>query len=300
MRCAAIFFLGILLKSVPADAQSESAEYYGPYSFEPGTTRTIFSDTALVRSVPGGETKDTLYAFAALRVTRRMPALLTVGRKTAPWYEVAYAGRNGYVWGGAFALGGAERDGVQFLFNVLSYPQRAGLRGEDEPMGAGHNTCAIKAQPKGSPVQQSLYNISRESASFLDTGHDEDGKIYYPRFSKAAGLPAGAKFLVHFYMSGEACGIPSYDIAAAWDGARLISMPMLESNADAGVWSYDEEYVYPGAKGGKPGYLTVRGTSEEYEDGESEKPKLLKRTLTAAQYRWDAPTRAFVKVPEKQ
>lgn len=299
MRCAAIF-LSLILWAVPCGAQGDGAEYYGSYSFGPGTTRTVFSDTALVRSAPGGGIKDTLYAFATVRLSRKLPDLLTVGRKTAPWYEVVYAGRSGYIWGGAFALGAAKRDGVQFLFNVLSYPQSAGLRGEGEPDGTGHNTCAIKVQPKEGPIQQCLYNISRESAAFLDTSRDEDGRVYYPRFSKAASLPTGAKFLVHFYMSGEACGIPSYDIAAAWDGARLVCMPMLESNVDAGVWSYGEEYVYPGGKGGKPGYLTVRGTGEEYEDGDTEKPKLLKRTVTTARYRWDEPTHAFIKVPEKR
>lgn len=273
-------------------AQGEAEEYYGPYRFEPGSVQLIFSDTALLRESVGGAVKDTLYPFASVRVVKGHAQLLTVGRKKAPFYEVQYSKggkkQSAYLWGGTLAIAYAERAGVFFSFGLLSYPQPAAAAAEHATGSTAHtNTCAIKAQPVGGgATQQCLYNISAESGYFGQTGQDEKGKVYNPRFSGAKSLPPAAQFLVHFYMSGEACGIPSYTISAAWAGQRLIRMPLLESNVDGGAWSYEEKYVYPADRGGKAGHLIVRGTSEEYDD-RSEKPKVVKRTVASQAFRWN-------------
>ncbi len=295
----AVFLVLLLAGAFRCPAQ-EGLRYDGPYRFEPGTEHPVFSDTALVREAPSGAVNDTLYAFAAVRIRRQLPSMLTVGRKTAPWYEVDYrvrgVSRTGALWGGTLAISAARRAGAEFAFGVLSYPQAPEPDAEHEPAPGGFTTCAIKARAAGTPVQQCLYNISPESASFLDTGRDAEDRPAYERFGKAGPLPPGARFLVRFYMSGEACGIPSYKIAAAWDGMRLIRMPLLEDNADAGVWSYHEAYTYPAVKNGTAAYLGVRGVSEEYESAEQADLKPVKRTVTVRRYWWDGAGRRFLAV----
>lgn len=295
MRSALLVLFLIVVGSRCCAQQGEP--YDGSYRFKTGSQQTVFSDTAFVRAAPDGAVQDTLYAFAAVRIKRRRPQTLAVGRKAAPWYEVAYEVKGvshiGVIWGGALALAKARRDGVDFAFSVLSYPQLPEAGAEPEPFSTGYTTCAIKARTQEGRVQQCWYNISPESVFFLDAGRDADGKPVYERFGKAGPLPAGARFLVRFYMSGEACGIPSYQISAAWDGTRLVRMPLLESNADAGVWQYEEAYVYPAAQGGMPGHLSIRGVSEEYEDSEAMRPKPPKRTVSMRRYRWEDAAHRF-------
>ncbi len=144
-------------------------------------------------------------------------------------------------------------------------------------------------------MQQCLYTISRESAMFFDVYTDDLGNEVNPRFLPSPPLPAGSLFMVSFGMTGEACGIPSYSIRAVWDRHRLIRLPLLAYNGHAGVWIYEEEYFYSGAKSGRVGQLVVRGTSYEYvEDNLSGKP--VRTNVTDKAYRWDAAQGAFAAV----
>jgi len=289
-------FLSLALISALLSS-AQDGEYYGSYAFEGGTPQVVFSDTAFVRAAPGGAVQDTLYEFARVDVVRRLSTVTTIGRKTAPWYEVAYAvrgvKRTGCLWGGALALGSAERDGVHFLFNVLSYPQAGAMRTDHETEPAFFNTVAIKAKPREGERQQCFYSIYRESATVLPPAKDEDGTEIFPSVGRAQGLPPGAKFLVHFYISGEACGIPSYQITAAWSGDRLIAMPLLESVSDAGVFASEEAYIYPAERGGRRGHLGVRTTTDEYQEEDGKENIRAKRSIKTVWYRWDEKRRAF-------
>ncbi len=92
----------VLAAASAGSARAQADDYYGPYTFEAGSTARVFSDTAFLRESPGGAILDTLYAFSSVQVTGRSNPVHTVGRKAAPWYavKVAGSGRTGYVWGG--------------------------------------------------------------------------------------------------------------------------------------------------------------------------------------------------------
>ncbi len=111
----------------------------------------------------------------------------------------------------------------------------------------------------------------------------------------ARGLPPGASFVLRFGMSGEACGIPAYTIAAAWNGTKLIRLPMLQSVADGGEWGSDERYVYPSQKGGKPGLLRIRADQfEAIENSEA-----VKESTSWKSYRYDPATQSFQRTVDR-
>lgn len=275
-------------------AQSSTAEYYGPYLFKTGSAQTVFSDTAFVRSSPAADAtvQDTLFAFDPVIVLDTTNTLFTVGRKMAPWYRIRYSkagvSKTGVLWGGALAIKSVRHDGAQFACGVLSYPIRLAATPDDSGIDLRYvATFSIKAK-SGTAREECRYNISRESAYFFEESN-EDGKTTDTHISPARGIPEGARFLVRFGMSGEACGIPGYTIQAAWDGRHLIRMPMLISNGDGGEWSVEERFVYPSDAGGKPGQLRVKCIEETAVEGTDK----MAREIKWRSYRFDAATRTF-------
>lgn len=285
----------MLLTFTSLAAGADEPDYYGPYSFGRGSTQTIFSDTAYIRSSASSNAAaiDSMYAFESLKIVKQLKEQLTLGRKTAPWYQVSFmragSARTGYVWGGVMALKAIRHQGAQFAAGLLSYPDPAAFMADDSVSDLRYfNTFSIKAKsPAGR--EECRFNISRESGYFYEAT-DSNGVVTDKHVSNAKGLPPGASFVLQFGMSGEACGIPAYTIAAAWNGSKLIRLPLLESNADGGEWSYEEEYVYPSQNGGKPSLLRVRVTEGTAIDNSEE----LKTEVRWKSYRFDAATKSFV------
>lgn len=285
--------LFILLLPVRAVAQREPDSYYGPYLFKEGTIQTVFSDTAYVRSTAstGAAIVDTLFAFEAVRIVGTPGALFTVGRKEAPWYTVRYTkdGRkgSGALWGGTLAIHSGKRNDLSFACGVLSYPiPGVNLRDEGVDDLSYAATFSIKARTAAG-IQECRYNISRESAYFAEE-MDSNGKVTDTHIARPKGLPAGTLFYIRYCMSGEACGIPTYELQAAWDGQHLIRMPLLEHNADAGVCYATETFVFPAQKGGKEGRLQVKTVTESEDD----KGKL-KKSVEWRGYGYDGSARVF-------
>lgn len=289
-----VLLLLILIPPALGAAQDTGNPYYGPYKFAPGDKKIIFSDTAIVRSTIKGTATDTLFAFDEVTVATADTAMTTIGRKTAPWYRITYRKggtmKKGAIWGGTLAIHSLKHQGVVFACGVLSYPI-PGVSLKEETGSADLSalvTFSIKAKKPGNTIQECRYNLSRESVYFEEVA-DSNGKIVDTHISPARGLPSDAKFIVHYGMSGEACGIPGYEIQAAWTGDELIRMPLLQGNADGGEWWTDETFVYPTEKGGKPGLLRVKVTEATAIEG-TEK---MKEQVRWRSYVWDNAARRF-------
>lgn len=279
-----------------AFSQGIASQYYGAYSFGKGTLISVFSDTAFIRSQASASAAvlDTVYAFDDLRIMDTAGGLLTLGRKTAPWYRVTYSKndkkRQGVIWGGALAMCSIRKKSMRFACGLLSYPMAAASQPEEEPKELQYfNTFSIKAKDaKGR--QECRYNISRESVYFYEDA-DSNGKVTDTHTEKAKGLPAGAQYLIRFNMSGEACGIPSYRIMAAWDGTKLIKMPLLQSNVDGDQWYYEEQFVYPKDEGGKAGKLLIKCKEETAVEGTDK----IETNVTWKEYYYDQETARFLR-----
>lgn len=295
MRVPLLLLLPLLFVISAANADDE--QYYGSYRFKPGSTQTVFSDTAYIRSSASGSAAaiDSLYAFQTLKIVKMMQETLSLGRKSAPWYQVSFqrngSARLGYLWGGAMALKSAKHMGVDFAASVLSYPDPAAFTGDVENKDLQYfNTFSIKAK-SATARDEARFNISRES-QYCYEEMDSNGVVTDKHWLPSKGLPPGASFIIRFGMSGEACGIPTYEIMAAWNGTNLIRLPMKESNADGGEWAYFEEFVFPSQKGGKPGELRVKATSESAIENSDK----MKTEVSWKSYRYDAGKSEFILV----
>ena len=296
MRFPLLLLFTIVLSGF--SAMADAPDYFGPYVFAPGTSQSIFSDTAYIRSAPQSSAGaiDSMYAFESLRIVKQMKEQLTLGRKAAPWYQVSFqrngSPRLGYLWGGALALKAIRHQGAQFAAGILSYPDPAAFTKDDSGADLRYmNTFSIKAK-SGTVRDECRFNISRESAYFYEET-DSNGVVNDRHVQAAKGLPPGASFVVSFGMSGEACGIPSYTIAAAWDGSHLIRLPLIESNADGGEWAYEESFIFPSQQGGKPGLLRIKAVSESAIENSDK----MKTEVSWREYRYDAGAKKFVRLP---
>lgn len=295
MRLSLLLLLSMF--AIALNASADDTEYYGPYRFEPGSTQTIFSDTAYIRTSASGSAKamDSLYAFETLKIVKQLNETLTLGRKTAPWYQVSFlrngSPRLGYLWGGAMAVKAIKHMGTAFAAGLLSYPDPAAFSGDKGDKDLQYfNTFSIKAK-SATATDEARFNISRESGYFYEQT-DSNGVVTDKHWQASNGIPPGASFLVNFGMSGEACGIPTYTITAAWTGSNLIRLPMLESNGDGGEWSYEEEYMFRAQKGPKPGELRIRTRTMSAIEGSEE----MKTETGQRLFRYNPVMREFVEI----
>ncbi|PZT97255.1 MAG: SH3 domain-containing protein, partial [Chryseobacterium sp.] len=83
-------------------------------------------------------------------------------------------------------------------------------------------------------------------------------------------------------VSGEACGIPSYDQYVLFKDKKLIVLPQLMNVGDADVYYHSEEFVFPNDKGGVPNAFIFKMEEMEKDDRDREKKKRASKT-----YLWD-------------
>ena len=238
-------FLGLcLLLCLGAGAQ----DYVTPYEFAVKSVQVVYSDSAKVRDAPGlkGTVTDTLLPLQAVTIVAQKDAMES-GAKRAAWYQVSYnkggQTRQGYLWGGLLAAGKLKLDELQFVY---------GVEGKFRPLKAPENdyvssdsfevTIGLRAYKNGALVDVAYYDISKESLN---------GCAIEPKAAK--GLPE-CRSLICVHFSGEACAVPTYHHYFGWTGNKLIALPRLEEEADAGAFAHSEKYVFPGDVGGKPGY----------------------------------------------
>ena len=89
-------------------------------------------------------------------------------------------------------------------------------------------------------------------------------------------------FIIHTYVSGDACAIPTYDQYFFWTNNSFYKLPKLTSVSDAGIFHYEESYIFPNPKKVKAN--TILKIIEKSETDENDKTKTSKKNKT---YFWD-------------
>ncbi|MDN3694473.1 hypothetical protein QWZ06_20455 [Chryseobacterium tructae] len=79
-------------------------------------------------------------------------------------------------------------------------------------------------------------------------------------------------------VSGEACGIATYDQYVLYKDKKLITLPQLMNVGDAGAYYHSEEYVFPNDKGGISNAFILKVEDMETDDKDREKKKRSSKT----------------------
>ena len=112
---------------------------------------------------------------------------------------------------------------------------------------------------------------------YFDTGRAEE--LSFASFNIESGHKLqNVEFTLKAMVSGEACGIASYDQYVLFKDKKLVALPQLTNVGDAGAYYHSEEYVFPNDKGGIPNAFILKVEDMEVDEKDREKKKRSSKT----------------------
>jgi len=257
-------------------AQEEDYEYAnGIFYFEENKTQKIFTDFTRIRQSPNVNAPilDSLQTNQQILILKQEETILKLGERRANWYKISYQKGDktseGYVWGGNLCVGYRTKNGYDFLFGL---------------------TKTINKKDKEYPeivIKQNIASIKMVEGNTLidevsfDTGSGES--LSYGTFTVESNHKLkNVEFTLKAMVSGEACGIPSYDQYVLVKDKKMIVLPQLMNVGDADVYYHSEQFVFPNDKGGIPDAFIFKMEEMEKDEKDREKKKNSSKT-----YLWD-------------
>ena len=272
MKLVLVFFS--LFVAQFANAQ-ESEEYaYGVFHFDGKKAEKIFTNDTRIRETPSisGKILDSLAANSSILIVNQSPIITRLGERSANWHKISYTkdkkAGEGYVWGGNLAMKSLSKNGLDFLFGM----QKSGKEYDQESkMDIPVNYAAVKAFNGNELVSEAIFKSGiGESLSYADFEIEDNRKL------------KNVDFILKSLVSGEACGIPSYEQRLLFANNELVHLPLQMSIGDADMFHHSEDLVFPNDKGGKPNTIFLK--MEEMEKDDNEKEHFKRRQ---DEYKWD-------------
>lgn len=258
-------------------AQENEVYADGVFGFEENKPQKIFTDWTRVRSEPGVNTQitDSLQTNQQVMILTKENAILKLGERSANWYKISYQKgentREGYIWGGNLCVGYRNKNGYDFLFGLSKTIDRKNKEFNEIEK---QNIAGIKVM-EGNTLIDEVY---------FDTGRGEE--LSSAAFSIESNHKLqNVEFTLKAMVSGEACGIASYDQYVLFKDKKLIVLPQLTNIGDAGAFYHSEEYIFPNDKGGIPNAFILKVEDMEVDEREREKKKYSSKT-----YLWNGNT----------
>lgn len=257
-------------------AQEEDYEYAnGIFHFEENKTQKIFTDWTRIRQSPNvnAQILDSLQTNQSIVILKKEETILKLGERRANWYKISYQKGDktseGYVWGGNLCIGYRNKNGYDFLFGLTKTVNK---KDKQSPgITIQQNIASIKVLEGNTLIDEVSFETgSGESLSFGTFTIESNHKLQNVELTLKATV------------SGEACGIPSYDQYVLFKDKKLIVLPQLMNVGDADIYYHSEEFVFPNDKGGIPNAFIFKMEEMEKDDRDREKKKRASKT-----YLWD-------------
>ncbi|WEK69753.1 MAG: SH3 domain-containing protein [Candidatus Chryseobacterium colombiense] len=257
-------------------AQEEDYEYAnGVFHFEENKTQKIFTDWTRIRQSPNvnAQILDSLQTNQPIVILKKEEAILKLGERRANWYKISYQKGDktseGYVWGGNLCVGYRNKNGYDFLFGLTKTVNKKDKQSPE--ITVQQNIASIKVLEGNTLIDEVSFETgSGESLSFGTFNIESNHKLQNVELTLKATV------------SGEACGIPSYDQYVLFKDKKMIVLPQLMNVGDADIYYHSEEFVFPNDKGGVPNAFIFKMEEMEKDDRDREKKKRASKT-----YLWD-------------
>ncbi|MGE8528112.1 MULTISPECIES: SH3 domain-containing protein [Chryseobacterium] len=251
-------------------AQENEVYADGIFGFEENKSQKIFTDWTRIRKEPNVKSQviDSLQTNQQVLILKKEETILRLGERGANWYRISYqkgdVTSEGYVWGGNLSVGYRNKNGYDFLFGLSKTVDR---KNKEVTTLEKQNIAGIKVM-EGNMLVDEVY---------FDTGKGEE--LSYATFNiesnhKLQNVELTLKALI----SGEACGIASYDQYVLFKDKKLIALPQLMNVGDADVFYHSEQYIFPNDKGGMPDAFIFKVEEMEKDDKDREKKKRSSKT----------------------
>lgn len=252
-------------------AQEEDYEYAnGVFQFEENKTQKIFTDFTRIRQSPNvnAQILDSLQTNQQILILKQDETILKLGERRANWYKISYQKGDktseGYVWGGNLCVGYRTKNGYDFLFGLTKTISKK----NPEFNGAiQQNIAAIKMVEGNTLIDEISFDTgSGESLSYGTFNIESNHKL------------RNVEFTLKAMVSGEACGIASYDQYILVKDKKMIALPQLMNVGDADVYYHSEQFIFPNDKGGIPNAFIFKMEEMERDEKDREKKKNASKT----------------------
>ncbi|MCJ7932770.1 MAG: SH3 domain-containing protein [Chryseobacterium sp.] len=261
----------LILLTVQLFAAQENEVFAdGVFSFEDNKPQKIFTDWTRIRKEPDvkAQVLDSLQSNQPVLILKKEEAVLKLGERGANWYKVSYqkgdVTSEGYVWGGNLCVGYRNKNGYDFLFGLSKTVDR---KSKDFNDVEKQNIAGIKVM-EGNTLIDEVY---------FDTGRGEE--LSYATFNIESNHKLqNVELTLKAMVSGEACGIASYDQYVLFKDKKLIALPHLMNVGDADVFYHSEHYIFPNDKGGIPDAFIFKTEEMERDEKDREKKKRSSKT----------------------
>lgn len=253
-------------------AQEEDYEYAnGVFHFEENKTQKIFTDFTRIRQSPNvnAQILDSLQTNQQILILKQDETILKLGERRANWYKISYQKGDktseGYVWGGNLCVGYRTKNGYDFLFGLTKTISKKDK--EYPEITIMQNIAAIKMVEGNTLIDEVSFDTgSAESLSYGTFTIESNHKL------------KNVEFTLKAMVSGEACGIASYDQYVLVKDKKMIVLPQLMNVGDADVYYHSEQFVFPNDKGGIPDAFIFKTEEMERDEKEREKKKNSSKT----------------------
>lgn len=253
-------------------AQEEDYEYAnGVFHFEDNKTQKIFTDFTRIRQSPNvnAQILDSLQTNQQILILKQDETILKLGERRANWYKISYQKGDktseGYVWGGNLCVGYRTKNGYDFLFGLTKTINKKDK--EYPEIVIKQNIASIKMVEGNTLIDEVSFDTgSAESLSYGTFNIESNHKL------------KNVEFTLKAMVSGEACGIASYDQYVLVKDKKMIVLPQLMNVGDADVYYHSEQFVFPNDKGGIPDAFIFKTEEMEKDEKEREKKKNASKT----------------------
>lgn len=253
-------------------AQENEVYADGVFNFTENKTQKIFTDRTRVRKEPGVNAQiiDSLQSNQQVMILQKEETVpvLQLGERKANWYKVSYQKgellSEGYVWGGNLCVGYRNKNGYDFLFGLSKTIEK-----KTKPLNEVEkkNIAGIKVMEGNTLVDEVYFDTGKgEELSFASFNIESNHKL------------DNVELTLKAMVSGEACGIATYDQYALFRDKKLVALPQLMNVGDAGAYYHSEEYVFPNDKGGIPNAFILKVEDMEVDEKDREKKKHSSKT----------------------
>lgn len=243
----------------------------GVFHFEENKIQKIFTDWTRIRQSPNvnAQILDSLPTNQQVLILKQDETILKLGERRANWYKISYQKGDitseGYVWGGNLAVGYRNKNGYDFLFGLTKTVNKKDKQYPE--INIQQNIAAIKVVEGNTLIDEVSFDTgSAESLSFGTFTIESNHKLQNVELTLKATV------------SGEACGIASYDQYVLFKDKKLIALPQLMNVGDADVYYHSEEFIFPNDKGGIPNAFIFKMEEMEKDDKDREKKKRASKT----------------------
>ncbi|AZA60705.1 SH3 domain-containing protein [Chryseobacterium indoltheticum] len=252
-------------------AQEEDYEYAnGVFQFEENKTQKIFTDFTRIRQSPNvnAQILDSLQTNQQILILKLDETILKLGERRANWYKISYQKGDktseGYVWGGNLCVGYRTKNGYDFLFGLTKTVSK---KNPEFDGTIQQNIAAIKMVEGNTLIDEISFDTgSGESLSYGTFNIESNHKL------------KNVEFTLKAMVSGEACGIASYDQYILVKDKKMIALPQLMNVGDADVYYHSEQFIFPNDKGGIPNAFIFKMEEMERDEKDREKKKNASKT----------------------